>query len=72
VLVVRSLDAGWAPLLPLTAAVVTETGGLADEGVLVALTLGVPLVIGMRGATQNFATGDIIRVSASQGTAVHA
>jgi rifampicin phosphotransferase len=72
VLVVRSLDAGWAPLLPLTAAVVTETGGLADEGVLVALTLGVPLVIGMRGATQNFATGDVIRVSASQGTAVHA
>jgi phosphohistidine swiveling domain-containing protein len=72
VLVVRSLDAGWAPLLPLTAAVVTETGGLADEGVLVALTLGVPLVIGVRGATQNFATGDIIRVSASQGTVVHA
>jgi rifampicin phosphotransferase len=68
VLVVRSLDAGWAPILPLTAAVVTETGGLADEGVLVALTLGVPLIIGVRGATQNFATGDIIRVSANQGT----
>jgi phosphohistidine swiveling domain-containing protein len=68
VLVVRSLDAGWAPLLPLTAAVVTETGGLADEGVLVALTLGVPLIIGVRGATQNFATGDTLRVSANQGT----
>lgn len=68
VLVVRSLDAGWSPLLPATSAVVTETGGLADEGVLVALTLGVPLVIGVRGAMQRFSGGALVRVAATSGT----
>jgi phosphohistidine swiveling domain-containing protein len=67
ILVVRALDPGFAPLLPVAGAVVAESGSLLDEGVLVALTLGVPLVIGAAGATQEFRSGDSIAVLPAAG-----
>lgn len=67
ILVVRALDPGFAPLLPLAGAVVAESASLLDEGVLVALTLGVPLVIGVAGATQEFRSGDSIAVLPAAG-----
>jgi phosphohistidine swiveling domain-containing protein len=67
ILVVRALDPGFAPLLPLAGAVVAESGSLLDEGVLVALTLGVPLVVGAAGATQEFRSGDSIAVLPATG-----
>jgi pyruvate,water dikinase len=67
VLVVRSLDAGWAPIFPTAGAVVTETGGLADEGVLVALSLGVPVIIGVRGALHAIRNGETLRIRPSAG-----
>ena len=67
VLVVRSLEAGWAPILPAVAAVVTETGGLADEGVLLALSLGIPLVIGVRGASTQIKNGETLQIRPAAG-----
>jgi phosphohistidine swiveling domain-containing protein len=72
VLVVRSLDAGWAPMLPAAAAIVTETGGLADEGALVALSLGVPLVIGARDALGQIQPGETLQIRASAGELLRA
>jgi phosphohistidine swiveling domain-containing protein len=67
ILVVRALDPGFAPLLPVAGAVVAESGSLLDEGVLVALTLGVPLVVGAASATQEFRSGDSIAVLPAAG-----
>jgi len=67
ILLVRALDPGFAPILPAAGAVVAESGSLLDEGVLVALTLGVPLVIGASGATQEFRSGDSIAVLPAAG-----
>jgi phosphohistidine swiveling domain-containing protein len=68
VLVVRSLDPGWAPIFPAVAAIVTDLGGLTDEGVVAAAALGVPLVIGVRDATNLCKDGERLRVDARRGT----
>lgn len=68
VLVTRSLHVGWAPLLLGAAAVVTDAGGLTDEGTLVASALGVPLVLGTMDATRRIANGAKLRVDAGAGT----
>lgn len=65
VLVVRSLDAGWAPILPAAGGVVAETGGLADEGVLVAVSLGVPMLIGVPNALHAIENGKPLRLRPS-------
>jgi pyruvate,water dikinase len=72
VLVVRSLDAGWAPIFPAVGAIVTDAGGVTDEGVLAACALGVPIVIGTRSATAELRTGDRTRVDPRAGTVSHA
>jgi phosphohistidine swiveling domain-containing protein len=68
VLVTRSLEPGWAPILPAAAAIVTDVGGLAHEGVIAAGALGVPLVIGVRDATKLIRSGERLRVDAVAGT----
>lgn len=68
VLVMRSLDPGWAPLLLAASAVVTDAGGVTDEGVMAACALGVPIVVGAREATQRLFNGDALQVDTRAGT----
>lgn len=68
VLVVRTIDPGWAPIFPAAAAIVADLGGLTDEGVVAAAALGVPLVIGARDATNLVKDGQRLRVDAPRGT----
>src|SRR5690606_20040155 len=72
ILVTRWLDASFAPLLPAVRAVVTDCGGVLDEGVLAARALGVPLVIGTERATQAFASGDLLRLELRAGSVTKA
>jgi phosphohistidine swiveling domain-containing protein len=72
VLVARSLDPGWAPILSAAAAVVTDVGGLTDEGVLAAGALGVPLVIGVRDALSQIRDGERLHVDPRAGTVTRA
>jgi len=72
VLVTRSLDVGWAPLYLSAAAVVTDAGGLTDEGTILASALGVPLVVGTVDGTRRIADGAPVRVDCRSGTVVHA
>jgi pyruvate,water dikinase len=68
VLVIRSLEPGWAPIFPAAGAIVADLGGLTHEGVVAAGALGVPLVIGVRDATREIQSGDRLRVDALAGT----
>ncbi len=68
VLVVRSLDPSWAPAFSAFDAIVADTGGLTDEGVLVAASLGVPLLLGTRTACRRFTNGQHVRVDLGGGT----
>jgi pyruvate,water dikinase len=68
ILVVRSLDAGWGPIVSGAGAIVTDAGGLTDEGVLTALSLGVPLVIGAGNVTERVTSGQLLSLDPRAGS----
>lgn len=68
VLVTRALDASWAPLFLGAGAIVTDAGGVTDEGTVAGCALGVPLVLGTGQATTRLKTGEAVRVDARKGT----
>ncbi|WP_239070361.1 PEP-utilizing enzyme [Cellulomonas chitinilytica] len=72
VLVCRSTDPAWTPLLTVASAVVTEVGGVLSHAAIVARELGIPAVLGVDGATVLFADGDRLVVDGTRGTVVPA
>lgn len=70
VLVAPFTDPGWTPLFPLSAAIVTDLGGLLSHGAVVAREYGVPAVVNTAVATSVIRTGDVITVDGSAGTVV--
>ncbi len=50
VLVCRTTDPSWTPLLSVASAVVTETGGVLAHAAIVARERGIPAVVGVAGA----------------------
>ena len=67
ILVASYTDPSWTPLFPLAAGLVTEVGGLMTHGAVVAREYGIPAVVGVEGATQKIADGQLIRVDGTQG-----
>ncbi len=70
ILVARHTDPGWTPLLSIVAGVVTEEGGLLNHCAIVARELGIPTVVGVRGATRIIPEGAWITVDGGSGTVV--
>jgi pyruvate,water dikinase len=68
ILVAECADPGWTPILSTVAALVVEEGGLLNHCSIVARELGVPVVVGVRGATDRIPEGARITVDADQGT----
>ncbi|XP_068241678.1 rifampicin phosphotransferase-like isoform X2 [Palaemon carinicauda] len=68
ILVTKSTDVGWTPYFPLLAGVVTEIGGLISHGAVVAREYGLPCIVGVRGATHSFNSGDSVVLNATKGT----
>ena len=67
VLVCRTTDPAWVPLLTVAAAVVTEVGGLLAHAAIVARELGVPAVVGVPGATSRLAHEPVLTVDGDRG-----
>ena len=68
ILVVRSVDSGWAPVFAQVAGVVVETGGDLSSGSAVLRELGVPSVTNVANATRVFGNGDAVRLDGGRGT----
>jgi pyruvate,water dikinase len=68
VVIAKSVDPGWAPILACAGAVVLDSGGLLCHGAVVARELGIPCVVGVRAATALAQTGVPITVDGSAGT----
>ena len=49
------------------AAVVTEEGGLTSHAAVVGISLGIPVIVGVEGATSQFEDGEVITVDAARG-----
>ena len=67
ILVCSMTDPSWAPMFLLAAAVVTDIGGPASHGAIVARELGVPCVANTRTGTAVISTGDLLRVDGDAG-----
>ncbi|MEW6775419.1 MAG: PEP/pyruvate-binding domain-containing protein [Bdellovibrionota bacterium] len=68
ILVTSNTDPGWTTVFPLLAGLVTETGGTLSHGALLAREYGIPAVTGVRGATSQFKTGDVVEIDGHAGT----
>jgi rifampicin phosphotransferase len=67
VMVVVATAPAYSAILPLIGAVVTDVGGPLSHAAIVAREYGIPAVVGCGNATSAIATGDRVRVDASNG-----
>ncbi|MCB1546844.1 MAG: hypothetical protein KDJ41_03220 [Hyphomicrobiaceae bacterium] len=68
ILVARHTDPGWIAVFANASAIVVERGSLLSHSAIVARELGIPCVVGVKGATQWLATGDEIEVDGVSGS----
>jgi len=65
--VLQALDPAWTIILPHTAGVVLERGGLLSHGAILAREYGVPLVVGVAGAVTRLKDGWEVTVDGNSG-----
>lgn len=68
ILVVPYTDSGWAVLLAQAGGLIAEVGGQLSHGAIVAREYGIPAVMNISNATQQFQNGQRVRLDGSQGT----
>lgn len=67
ILVSVSTDRDFIPALEKAAAVITEIGGLTSHAAIVGLNLGIPVIVGVDGATEILETGSTVTVDGMRG-----
>ena len=67
IIVTRRTDPGWTALMGLSKGIIVEQGGILSHASIVARELGIPAVIGIKGACEKFNTGDIIFIDGQRG-----
>lgn len=68
IIVTNSTDKDIMPFIEKCAGIVAETAGYTSHAAVTGVTLGIPTIVGARGATGKIKTGDIITLDASDGT----
>lgn len=67
IIVARSTDPGWVPVLLGAAGLAVEQGSLLSHSAIVARELGIPTVVGLAGLLDRVQDGDILDVNGSTG-----
>ena len=67
ILVARHTDPGWIAVFSNASAIVVERGSLLSHSAIVARELGIPCVVGMKGATQWIKDGETLTVDGATG-----
>ncbi|MDX2288377.1 MAG: PEP/pyruvate-binding domain-containing protein [Hyphomicrobiaceae bacterium] len=68
ILVARHTDPGWIAVFANAAGIVVERGSLLSHSAIVAREMGIPCVVGLKGATSWLRTGDVIEIDGATGT----
>jgi pyruvate,water dikinase len=68
ILVTRQTDPGWIILFPSIGGLVVERGSMLSHSAIVAREMGIPAVVGVRGATEAIQSGDTVRLNGAAGT----
>ncbi|MEW5921649.1 MAG: pyruvate kinase [Bacillota bacterium] len=67
ILVTRDTDEDYISAMGKAAAVITERGGLTSHAAITGIELGIPVVVGVDGATARIASGQVVTVDALRG-----
>lgn len=67
ILVANATDIDMMPAVEKAAALVTEKGGLTSHAAIVGLSLGIPVIVGVKGASDLFKDGQEITVDSARG-----
>ncbi len=67
ILVARHTDPGWIAVFSNASAIVVERGSLLSHSAIVARELGIPCVVGLKGATRWIEDGEMISVDGASG-----
>ena len=67
ILVATYTDADYVPALEKVAAIITEEAGLTSHGAIVGLSLGIPVVVGVKDATQVLKTVTLVSIDMNRG-----
>lgn len=67
ILITRSTNPAWTPLIAIAKAVVTELGGSLSHAAIVSREFGIPCVVGVQKATEVFKDRDLVEVDAERG-----
>ncbi|OXM45207.1 PEP/pyruvate-binding domain-containing protein [Amycolatopsis alba] len=68
ILVVQSVNPGWAPAYLAASGLVTEQGGLLSHGSILARERSLPAVIAVGGVLERLRDGQLVRVDGTEGT----
>ncbi|MFH1789836.1 MAG: phosphoenolpyruvate synthase [bacterium] len=71
VLITRITDPDWEPIMRIAGAIVTEQGGKTSHAAIVSRELGVPCLVGVRGARKLIKQGETVTVSCAEGDDGH-
>lgn len=67
ILVTRTTDPDWVPVMKRAAAIVTDHGGRTSHAAIVSRELGVPAIVGTGDATQRLHSGQSVTLSCAEG-----
>ena len=67
ILVASHTDPGWIAVFSNASAIVVERGSLLSHSAIVARELGIPCVVGLKGATRWIKTGEVLCVDGAKG-----
>ena len=67
VLVIDAVDEETASYAAKASAIIAEEGGLTSHAAIVGISYGIPVIVGVDGATERLADGEIVTVDASRG-----
>ncbi|MBJ3776596.1 phosphoenolpyruvate synthase [Acuticoccus mangrovi] len=67
ILVTRTTDPDWVPVMKRAAAIITDHGGRTSHAAIVSRELGVPAIVGTGDATEHLHTGQTVTLSCAEG-----
>lgn len=67
ILVTKRTDSGWISLFPLVSGLIVEHGSALSHSFVVARELGIPALVGVKGATNQIKTGDLVLLDGIKG-----
>lgn len=67
ILVTKNTDPAWVYIMSRSKGLISEKGSMLSHTAIIGRELGIPTLVGVKGATQNIKTGDRIRIDGSTG-----